>query len=162
MPYDVRAVANEILRLADERGCGISNLALNKIVYFIHAAYLHRTQKALVSAKIEAWQHGPVFRELYHQFKKYGRDPIAGRATRLDAASGGSVEVTDRLAPSDTAFVRAHADELMKLSPGKLVDMSHLTDGPWYRARFGGGPVNPGVEITSELILAAATTQMRH
>ena len=162
MAYDVRAVANEVLRLADEQQRGISNLALNKIIYFLQAAYLHRTQTPLVSAKIEAWQHGPVFRELYHQFKKFGREPIMGRATRLDPRTSSLIEVTDELTPADAEFVRTNAQDLMRLSPGKLLDMSHVTDGPWYKARFGEGTINPGVEITADLILSVARTQARH
>lgn len=84
MPHDVRAVANAVLELAEANGRGVTNLALNKIIYFLHAGYLHERGVPLVSAKIEAWDHGPVFREIYHQFKKFGRDPVEGRATRLD------------------------------------------------------------------------------
>lgn len=39
--------------------------------------------------------------------------------------------------------------------------MSHVRDGPWYVARFGGGSVNPGVEITNELIIGTAR-QVKH
>ena len=37
---DVRALANFILDKADERGISITNMALNKIAYFVHCDYL--------------------------------------------------------------------------------------------------------------------------
>src|SRR6186713_660153 len=88
MSFDVRAVANAILDLAKEEGKGVTNLAINKIIYFLHAAYLHEFRRPLVTAKIEAWDHGPVFREVYHQFKKFGRENIKGRASRIDPTTG--------------------------------------------------------------------------
>ena len=161
MPHDVRAVANAVLALADAEGRPVTNLALNKIIYFLHAGYLLEHGEALVTAKIEAWDHGPVFREIYHQFKRFGREPIAGRATRLDPASGAFAAVPPTLDPSQLSYVQQHAPSLLKLSPGKLVDMSHVRDGPWYVARFGGGRLNPGVEITNELIIGTAK-QVKH
>ena len=162
MTYDVRAIANLVLRLADEDAKSVTNLGLNKIVYFLHAAHLHEHRTPLVTAKIEAWQYGPVFRELYHQFKKFGSDPVTTRATRLEPSTGELREVVDAIAPQDAAFVEKHATELLCLSPGKLVDMSHVSDGPWYAARFGNGSVNPGVEITADLIMSAGNEQARH
>lgn len=162
MAHDVRTIANAVLELAEAKGRPVSNLSLNKIVYFLHAASLHERGEPLVSAKIEAWDHGPVFRELYHQFKRFGRDSIEGRAHRLDPRRGTFVEVPVTLNSDERAFVRRHAEELLKLSPGKLVDMSHVRDGAWYKARFGNGRLNPGVEITEELIRDSAVDQKRH
>jgi uncharacterized phage-associated protein len=160
--HDVRAVANAVLELAEAQGQGVTNLALNKIIYFLHAGYLHEHGVPLVSAKIEAWDHGPVFREIYHQFKKFGRESIKGRAQRLDPSTGAFAEVPVTLAGVELDYLRGHGAELLKLSPGKLVDMSHVRDGPWYVARFGSGRVNPGVEITEDLIRGAAAKQARH
>jgi uncharacterized phage-associated protein len=159
--HDVRAVANAVLDLAEARSRAVSNLALNKILYFLHAGYLHKHGAPLISAKIEAWDHGPVFREIYHQFKKFGREPVEGRALRLDPSTGTFLEVPVTLSDGELAYVQEHAANLLELSPGKLVDMSHVRDGPWYAARFGGGRLNPGVEITDELITGAAR-QVKH
>lgn len=161
MAHDVRAIANAVLELAEAEGRSVTNLALNKIIYFLHVGYLLENGQPLVCAKIEAWDHGPVFREIYHQFKRFGREPIAARAVRLDPRTGAFAEVPATLSPSERAYVRRHALNLLKLSPGKLVDMSHVRDGPWYVARFGGGRLNPGVEITDELIIGTAK-QVRH
>ena len=63
-------------------------MALNKIVFFVHSDYLIENKRPLVSAKIEAWKHGPVFREIYHEFKGWDDEAIGGRARRVNAESG--------------------------------------------------------------------------
>jgi len=160
--YDVREIANAVLEIAHRERNDVSNLSLNKIIYFLHAGFLHEYNRPLVSAKIEAWDHGPVFREVYHQFKEFGRNSINRRARKLDPTTGMFIEVKPNLDDVTKNFIEKHSKELLNLSPAKLVDMSHVRDGPWYAARFGNGRLNPGVEITDELIRASAKTQVRH
>lgn len=158
--FDVRAVANFVLQIAQEERKQVSNLSLNKILYFLHAAYLRRYNRPLVSAKIEAWDHGPVFREVYHQFKKFGRNTIEERAKQLNPVTGAYVESFTNFEEDERDFLSCQCRQLLQIAPGKLVDMSHVRDGPWHRARFGGGTVNPGVEITNEFIISE--DQSRH
>ena len=81
--FDVRAVANLVLDVAQSRDIDVTNMALNKIVFFVHSDYLVENGRPLVGAKIEAWKHGPVFREIYHEFKDWDDLPIRGRAKRV-------------------------------------------------------------------------------
>jgi uncharacterized phage-associated protein len=159
---DVRGIANFVLEVADTEQRYVSNLSINKIIYFLHVAFLHNFNQPLVSAKIEAWDHGPVFREVYHQFKKFGRESIRTKAQKIDIASGTYIEATYDLTDGEAIFLKKRCIELLGISAGKLVDMTHVKDGPWYTARFGNGRVNPGVEITNELILEAGAEQSRH
>ena len=162
MTHDVRAVANAILDFAAAENYPVTNLSLNKIIYFLHAGYLHEFEKPLVSAKIEAWDHGPVLREIYHQFKRFGAQPVQGRAKRLDPDRGTLVEVRETLSEEALTYIHSHLTELLRIPAGKLVDMSHVPDGAWYAARYGNGMVNPGVEITDDLIHRSGTTQAKH
>jgi len=59
-PYDPRAIANLMLDEADRRGWKITNLALQKLLYFAHGIHLTKTKEPLVSGYFEAWQYGPV------------------------------------------------------------------------------------------------------
>src|SRR4051794_20001957 len=86
--FSVRALANWILDLADRKDAPITNMALNKLVYFVIEKVLVEQKRLLTEAKIEAWEHGPVFRELYQQFKSFGDNPINDRAKFYDIASG--------------------------------------------------------------------------
>ena len=71
MTIDARAIANFVLGEANRHDIPITNMAINKLVYFLHAEYLLRFDKPLISSKIEAWEHGPVIREVYNSFKTY-------------------------------------------------------------------------------------------
>lgn len=162
LPQDVRAVANRVLELGARSGREVTNLSLNKIVYFLHAAFLHQYGQGLVSAKIEAWQHGPVFRELYHQFKDFDKRPITGLALKMDIDTGRRVPIYTSLNPEHEEFLEKVCVDLLKLPAGKLVDMSHIKDGPWDNARHTFGRINPGVTISDQSILENGRNEVRH
>ena len=63
-------------RIDDDAGDLISNLKLQKLVYYAQGFYLALFNKPLFSEKIEAWTHGAVVPDLYHEYKKFGSNPI--------------------------------------------------------------------------------------
>jgi uncharacterized phage-associated protein len=66
-------VANYFLLLEDEEeGDGISNLKLQKLVYYAQGFFLAIFNRPLFPENIEAWTHGPVVPSLYHAYKEYG------------------------------------------------------------------------------------------
>ncbi len=134
-PFDPRAVANLLLDTADRRGLGISNLALQKLLYFAHGHFLIQTGRPLVQGAFEAWNNGPVHPAVYHAFKAYGRDPIQGRARGRDVMTG----ETHALALPQGADVLRHIESVLKayghLSPALLVAISHAAKGPWATIR---------------------------
>lgn len=56
---------------ADAEDC-ISNLKLQKLVYYSQGFVMALMNKKLFNADIEAWAHGPVVPELYHKYKPNG------------------------------------------------------------------------------------------
>lgn len=50
----------------------ISNLKLQKLLYYAQGCYLAITNKPLFDEEILAWKHGPVVYEVYQDYKKYG------------------------------------------------------------------------------------------
>lgn len=157
--YDVRALANWVLDEGDRRSVLLSNLAVNKIVYFlVENALVHQGQ-LVTDAKIEAWEHGPVFRELYHSFKQFGDRPIEGRAKRFDVASKSMVVASCELNAEDELFFQSVLREYMGLSASHLRALSHRENGPWDRVWWHEGKLNPGMEISAEIILAAHSSE---
>jgi len=55
---------------------GITNLKLQKLLYFAQAAHCAIFHKPLFSEQILAWQYGPVVEEVYQEYKKYRNLPI--------------------------------------------------------------------------------------
>lgn len=152
MAYDVRAIANYVLDFADGEGRGISNLHINKIVYFLHADFLAAFERPLVTAKIEAWPHGPVFRELYHQFKTFGEKCIISRATYIDPKTGQRLTASCNLTDDEINFLKTILPKYIAMSAGSLVAQSHVKDGPWDMAWNHNNRSNPTMKISDDLI----------
>jgi uncharacterized phage-associated protein len=130
-PYDPRAIANLMLDVAEERGCKITNLALQKLLYFAHGIHLTKTKQPLVSGYFEAWQYGPVHPAVYRAFKPSGSAPIIDRAVAKDPLTG---KARDLPKPTDREVIDLVSDVMRSyghLPPGRLVDLSHAKGSPW-------------------------------
>jgi len=55
----------------DEPFVDISNLKLQKMLYYCQAYTLAMTGKVLFKEDIQAWDYGPVIREVYENYRKY-------------------------------------------------------------------------------------------
>lgn len=153
-PYDPRAVANLMLDEADRSGIKVTNLALQKLLYFAHSIFLIEAKRPLVSGYFEAWQYGPVHPTAYAAFKTAGSSPIDFRATGQNVMTG---ERTTLSLPEDLS-VRRHLARIVssygRLSPGRLVDISHAKDAPWhYIANKGRTSVALGLRIPDDVIV---------
>jgi len=72
--YDV---AQYFLAKADEdAGDLMSNLKLQKLVYYAQGFALALCDRPLFPEPIEAWIHGPVVPALYHEYKGFANGPI--------------------------------------------------------------------------------------
>lgn len=152
MTQDVRGVANFVLDCADEHGREVTNMDINKIVFFLHGWFLVYFGRPLVTAKIEAWTHGPVFRELYRGFRKYGKMPILERLCRLDIESEVNVICKCEFNMEEKEFLYRAAKYYSCFPTNVLREMSHVSDGPWHIVWNYEGTSNPGMEISNELI----------
>lgn len=163
MTQKPKAIANLILDVANALGKTATNLSINKIAYFAHGYYLARFGKPLIDAKIEAWEYGPVFREIYHEFKKFNDKPIINYYAEEFNLDTEQMEFSQwNLSSDEEVFLRKVIESYLKLRAGYLVEMSHLADGPWYKAWYHEGRVNPGMEISNEEILQYFSEQVRH
>jgi uncharacterized phage-associated protein len=151
--YDGRAIANFVLDYCDNRGRNITNLALQKIVYFCHVWSLIELGRPLIRHKFEAWEFGPVLPYLYREFKNYDRSPIVGRATQLDPLDGKHRVVGYDFDPDTDSLLHRIAGFYSQLRAGDLVELSHAPGGPWYAVWNHGGAVNPGMKIDDSKIV---------
>ncbi|MEN3929602.1 type II toxin-antitoxin system antitoxin SocA domain-containing protein [Microvirga sp. W0021] len=145
--YDGRSIANFVLDFCDKEGRPITNLALQKIVYFCHVWSLIKLDRPLIRHKFEAWEYGPVLPYLYREFKKFDRAPIVDRATQVDPFSGKSQSVLYNFDSETKELLEQVAAFYTKLNASYLVELSHIEGGPWYTVWNHGGIVNPGMKI---------------
>ena len=109
-------VASYFVSMQDENaGDLISNLKLQKLLYYAQGLYLAMYKKPLFSENIEAWVHGPVVPPIYHLVKQYGSEPIPADAIECDPINDD--DVTDFLSEIYSVFGQ--------YSAWKLRDMTH-------------------------------------
>ncbi len=73
----VKDVANFFIDIVNKNDDDqITNLKLNKLLYFAQGCHLSRTGEPLFDNKIEAWPLGPVVPEIYQKYKVCGKAPI--------------------------------------------------------------------------------------
>jgi uncharacterized phage-associated protein len=149
---DGREVANFVLDFCESRGRNITNLSLQKIVYFCHAWCLTKLERPLIRHSFEAWQYGPVLQYLYREFKEYDASPIRSRAKKLNAQTGKFEIVHYKFDETTAKLLEKVVDFYSQLSASQLVDLSHTTGGPWDIVWNHPGRSNPGMKIDNETI----------
>jgi uncharacterized phage-associated protein len=74
---NANAVADYILCKTRDAGDNLTNLKLQKLLYYAQAWYLAFYGEPLFDEPIEAWVHGPAQPRVYRRFKQYEWHPIA-------------------------------------------------------------------------------------
>lgn len=123
--YSAAAVANRVLAVARDKGREVTNLHLQKLVYFVQGFALAMLEHPLFNEEIQAWTYGPVIPELYQQVKQYGAAPITGTLKADDAIEN------DQEAEEVITTVM---DKLGHLNAIQLVNLSHRDNSPWAAA----------------------------
>ena len=153
-PYDSRSVANLMLDEADRVGIRITNLVLQKLLYFAHSIFLIETKGPLVSGYFEAWQYGPVHPAAYKAFMSAGSEPIEFRAKAQDIVTGKLTEIAEPQNPTDRRHIIHVLTSYGRLSPGRLVDVSHAKGSPWhFIADKGRTSIAFGLRIPDNVII---------
>jgi uncharacterized phage-associated protein len=116
------AISDYFIWLSNETGSLLSNLKLQKLVYYAQAWYLALHDQPLFDEDFEAWIHGPVIPALYQEYKEFGWKPIL-----KDVESPNfSDQVNEFLTELTQAYFGCDAFELEQ--------MTHCED-PWIEAR---------------------------
>lgn len=63
-------------QMSEDCGDTISNLKLQKLLYYAQGYYLAMHDAPLYSDRIKAWRHGPVIPTVYHEYKEFGDGAI--------------------------------------------------------------------------------------
>ena len=116
-------IADYFLWLANDTGSFMSNLKLQKLVYYAQAWHLALYDRPLFDEDFQAWVHGPVIPELFQKYQHFGWKPIDQDA-HVD------------LPGSIVKHLEEVADEYFSCDGYELERMS-CTEHPWQRARDG-------------------------
>jgi len=155
LAYSAAAVANELLDLASRDRRSLTQIEIQKLVYFSHGWYLALRGRDLIKEPIEAWTYGPVVRRLYDAFKKFGSSQITEKAFGWTLRPGGEPLYCAPAMQSDAleddaysrAVVRSVWEKYGLIPPFKLVEITHLPGSPWQQAREKGETYISNTEV---------------
>ena len=118
--YGVLLVADYIVKHSLEKDQLISNLKLQKLLYFVQAQFLVATGRPCFSEDIVAWGCGPVVPESYRVYSKYG----SGSIPRVEEERRGII------ADDDKEMINDIVDRLADYSASQLTTLS-VRQEPW-------------------------------
>lgn len=123
MPNPVSAidVASYIINrcISDERP--ISNLQLQKILYFCQEESYRTIKAELIADDFEAWRYGPVIPAVYRRFSLWGGKRITWPVEESVGIPDWAKKIID---PTVVKYRGKH--------PWQLVDETHVQGHPWY------------------------------
>ena len=126
--YDANLIAKYIVNRCSDTNKPISNLKLQKILYFVQAGFLVNKGKPCFNNEIKAWDYGPVAPDVYHEYKMYGSANIP----KSENIGGFSV-----ISKEDRAQLDSIIDKTAKYSASTLVEITHR-QSPWKQAHQRG------------------------
>lgn len=69
-------VAEYIIYEVQKRKKPVTNIKLQKLLYFTQGVYLAKYNKLAFKDNIIAWRYGPVVKDIYYKYSLYGAEPI--------------------------------------------------------------------------------------
>lgn len=136
MTYNAMDIAKYIIHKCTTDQHPISNLQLQKILYYIQKTFLENGMIAFHN-EIEAWQFGPVVPEVYYQFCGFG-------ATSIRMLYNISIQ------PEYMSIINPIIENKRCLDPWEMVEDTHKPGKAWDKI-YNNGAGNHSV-IPRELI----------
>lgn len=118
MAYNALDISKYIVSYCTAKGTPISNLKLQKMLYYTWIEYYKKTKKILFYNPICAWQLGPVVPDSYYEFCAYAGIPITKQY---------SIEIDY----NDVDIMNSILDDYIPITASTLVKRSHEGGKPW-------------------------------
>ncbi|MBQ9292077.1 MAG: DUF4065 domain-containing protein [Campylobacter sp.] len=121
-------LAKYVILISYQTGYPVSNLQLQKILYFANMFYIKKNNKSLIEEHFQAWQFGPVVENVYREYFSNGSNPIYPTTDLLaDANFKDGIEKQFK----NPIEMKRLILNLAQMNAWELVRISHLNDGAW-------------------------------
>ncbi len=120
--YKAIDIARYILYRYTTMELPITNLKLQKILYFVQRESLKKKNVALFVDNIEAWQFGPVVPEVYYRYAGYG-------GMKIDVYDDPKININEE----DINLIDNVIESYKHQSPWLMVDETHMKGFAWDR-----------------------------
>lgn len=106
-----------------EEPSDVTNLKLQKLLYYAQGHHLGKSGQALFREPIQAWSHGPVVKPVYQAYKQFGNGPVGS----VDPEFNWMIYEDDEM-----EFLATIWNTYGKYSGWQLRNMTHAEE-PWMR-----------------------------
>lgn len=120
-------LSNYVISLFEARNIAITNLKLQKILYYIQGYFYKRFGKEAFSEDIYNWQYGPVVPVVYYEYNSNGSLPLKSRMV-----SFADCTITE----GEEKLIISIVDKCSGIPTSKLVSMTH-SESPWRNSNPG-------------------------
>lgn len=135
--YSALEIAKYIINYSIEQENAVSNLKLQKLLYYVQAAFLVEEDKRCFKEPIIAWEYGPVVEDIYKNYKSYGRELITEQQedTKCLVFDSKAMKIVyrkvDMIEREDRSIINNVVDAYADVkNPFILVKKTH-TESPW-------------------------------
>lgn len=130
--YNALDIAQKVINRTDtEVGDSITNLKLQKLLYYLQGFWLAVYDQPLFESDIEAWMYGPVVPQVYDAYKRYGKGAIP--------VDPNAKSITLKTDEEEKLFEQIY-QLFNQYSATALVRMTH-NETPWAMSDVGKGSV---------------------
>lgn len=145
--YDVLDISRYVINYSNQENYDISNLKLQKLLYFIQAYFLITKKAPCFKEDIEAWDFGPVVPSAYYKYRLFGGSNIPSITTytiiekNSDDISQSKIKSAkyDKacIASCDAKLIEDVINKFSNYSASDLVEITHRQN-PWKNAYENG------------------------
>jgi uncharacterized phage-associated protein len=147
--YSAMTIAKWFAAWAEAEDADLSNLKLQKLLYYSQGRHLALHHAPLFGEPVEAWAHGPVVADVYHAYKSFRSDDV-----RLPESDSFHWEEVDT---DTTQFLIRVWNTYGGLAAWRLRNMTH-DESPWIDA-FGRSSRNAVISHEAmEAFFASSTS----
>lgn len=135
--YDAIDVANYIVNYCIDNNDPVSNLKLQKVLYYVQAASLVEHDDIMFRDDICAWKYGPVVESVYHNFKwfvdKAIDEKVTGKYDFFENEDDDSYNPEEIIMESDRNLIQKVITSYKSYSALSMVKKTH-NEAPWKNA----------------------------
>lgn len=154
--FDVRAIANWFIKRGRTEGGPISKVWTNKLTYLAYEIGIKEFNVVLTPARAEAWNFGPVFREIYSQYDEVTQ---RGYLQRFSIVGRKKVDAVAEFSDIDLQILEHAWNRYSQMGASQLTKLTHADGSAWKVVWDLGGELNPGMVIEPSVILGRSSDQ---
>lgn len=142
MSYGAIKVGQYIIKYSNENNLNISNLKLQKLLYFIQSHFLVQKNEICFTDEIKACDLGPIIQSVYNEYKHFGAGNIPCVFISYDISKGDIKE-------NDRKLIDEVIDEFSTFTSSEMMEIIKGQD-PWIKTYKQGKKISIGTKLLKE------------